>query len=130
MDTATGTNQYPFNTGPGGCLGGAIWSSPKIDRSTGEVYIATGTIHPQCTSPQPYTLSMIELHASDISYVGSWQLPPSDWIGDSTDFGASPTLFQTKIGRVLKNLVGSNNTNEKLYTVTTACLAIGPVLKQ
>ena len=115
MDAATGTIQNVFNNVPNGCIGGAVWSSPTIDPTTGDVFIATGTIHPQCSSPEPYTLSMIELRSSDLSLVGNWQLPPSDWIGDSTDFGASPTLFQATINGTVHYLVGADNKNGKFY---------------
>lgn len=127
MDTVTGTIQSTFNTVPDGCIGGAEWSSPAIDTTIGEVYLATGTIHPQCSSPEPNTLSMIELHASDLSFVSSWQLPPSEWIGDSTDFGASPTLFQAKIGGTLHSLVGAANKNGKFYAFERGNISAGPV---
>ncbi len=127
MDGATGVIQSAFNNVPDGCIGGAVWSSPTIDTLTGEVYIGTGTIHPQCPSPEPYALSMIELHASDLSFVGSWQLPPSDWIGDSTDFGASPTLFQAKIGGTLHYLVGAANKNGKFYAFERGAISKGPI---
>jgi polyvinyl alcohol dehydrogenase (cytochrome) len=127
MDAATGTIQNTFNNVPDGCIGGAVWSSPTIDTLTGEIYIGTGTIHPQCPSPEPQALSMIELRASDLSFVGSWQLPPSDWIGDSTDFGASPTLFQAKIGGTLHYLVGAANKNGKFYAFERGAISNGPI---
>lgn len=127
MDAATGVIQSTFNNVPNGCIGGAVWSSPTIDTSTGDVYIATGTIHPQCPSPEPYTLSMIELHASDLGYVGSWQLPPSQWIGDSTDFGASPTLFQATINGTVHYLVGADNKNGKFYAFERGAVSNGPI---
>lgn len=127
MNLATGTIQSTFNNVPDGCIGGAVWSSPAIDTSTGHVYIATGTIHPQCATPETNTLSMIELRASDLSLVGSWQLPPSDWIGDSTDFGASPTLFRATIGGVLHYLVGAANKNGKFYAFERGNISAGPI---
>jgi outer membrane protein assembly factor BamB len=127
MDTVTGVIQNVFKNIPDGCIGGAVWSSPTIGTSTGDVYIATGTIHPQCTSPEPYTLSMIQLNASDLSYIGSWHLSPSQWIGDSTDFGASPTLFQAKINGVLLYLVGADNKNGKFYAFERGAISNGPL---
>ncbi len=127
MDAATGTIQSTFNNVPDGCIGGAVWSSPTIDTLTGEIYISTGTIHPQCPSPEPHALSMIELRASNLSFVGSWQLPPSDWIGDSTDFGASPTLFQANIGGTVHYLVGAANKNGKFYAFERGAIRNGPI---
>jgi outer membrane protein assembly factor BamB len=127
MNVATGVIQSTFNNVPDGCIGGAVWSSPTIDTLTGEVYIGTGTIHTQCPSPEPHTLSMIELRSSDLSLVGSWQLPPSDWIGDSTDFGASPTLFQATIGGTVHHLVGAANKNGKFYAFERGAISNGPV---
>jgi outer membrane protein assembly factor BamB len=130
MDAATGTIQNVFYNVPNGCIGGAVWSSPSIDTSAGQVYIATGTIYPKCPSPEPYALSMIELNASDLSFVESWQLPPSQWIGDSTDFGASPTLFQANINGTVEYLVGANNKNGKFYAFQRGAIKNGPVWEQ
>ena len=127
MNAATGVIQGIFKNVPDGCIGGAVWSSPTIDTSTGDVFIATGTIHPQCPSPEPLTLSMIELRSSDLSLVGSWQLPPSDWIGDSTDFGASPTLFQATISGTVHYMVGDANKNGKFYAFERGAVSNGPV---
>jgi outer membrane protein assembly factor BamB len=129
MDTVTGTIQSVFNNVPNGCIGGAVWSSPTIDTLSGKVYIGTGTIHPQCASKEPYALSMIELNASDLSFVDSWQLPPADWIGDSTDFGASPTLFQANIGGTVHYLVGAANKNGKFYAFERDQISKGPIWK-
>jgi outer membrane protein assembly factor BamB len=126
MDLATGAIQHVFNNVPNGCIGGAVWSSPTFDPA-GNVYIATGTIHPTCPTPEPHALSMIELRAADLSFVSSWQLPPSDWIGDSTDFGATPTIFQANIGGKLRLLVGANNKNGKFYAFERGAIDKGPV---
>ncbi len=40
MSMVTGTIKHTFDVVPKGCQGGAVWGSPTIDDSTGELYIA------------------------------------------------------------------------------------------
>jgi len=106
MDATTGRIQHIFNTVPDGCVGGGIWSSPTIDEATGTVYISTGTIHP-CHLHERYAIGLVELRASDLSLIQSWQVPRSERIHDG-DFGATPTLFSTSVGVPMVGLVNKN----------------------
>ena len=115
LDPATGTIQHVFNTVPEGCIGGGVWSSPVIDEAAGTVYISTGTKGP-CPTPQLaaldiHSLAVLELRASDLSLLHSWQLPKSERVHDG-DFGATPTLFTTSTG---VPMVGVANKNGKYY---------------
>ena len=115
LDPVTGTIQHVFNTIPNGCLGGGVWSSPTIDEAAGTVYIAVGNKGP-CPTPQLadrdiYSQALLELRASDLSLLQSWQLPKSERIHDP-DFGATPTLFTTSTG---VPMVGVANKNGMYY---------------
>jgi len=106
MDAATGRIQHTFNTVPDGCVGGGVWSSPTIDEAAGTVYISTGTIDP-CHPHERYAIGLVELRASDLSLIQSWQVPKSERIKDG-DFGATPTLFTTSAGIPMVGLVNKN----------------------
>ena len=125
MDASTGTIQNTFYTMPSGCLGASVWSSPAIDSATGIVYISTGNAK-SCSKAGQYFFSVVALHASDLSLVQFWQIPPSDRFGDD-DFGATPTLFTATIGGVLHDMVGVLNKNGKYYAFNRATLSSGPV---
>jgi len=92
INAATGAVQHVFKVVPDGCKGGGIWSSPAIDTSSGEMYIATGSPD-SCTTNERYAIAMIELDASNLGLVGSWQIPRSQWVDDS-DFGSAPTFLR------------------------------------
>jgi len=115
MDAATGVIQHAFDTVPPGCIGGGVWSSPTIDEAAGTIYVSTGTKGP-CHTPQLaaldiHSLALLELRASDLSLLHSWQLPKSERVHDG-DFGSTPTLFTTSTG---VPMVGLTNKNGKYY---------------
>src|SRR6266567_937667 len=96
MDAATGAIIHTFNTVPQGCLGGSVWGSATLDADNDAIYFATGN-GGQCSKPEPYAVALVKLDASDLTYIDSWQVPPSNQIPDS-DFGSTPTLFKDTIG--------------------------------
>lgn len=128
LDAVTGEIQATFDVVPDTCRGGAIWASPAIDPEAGMVYLATG--NPNTTGPvtepcdEPdYSLSFVKLRAGDLSYVGSWQIPPEMRVFDS-DFGATPTLFTDSSGR---KLVGAENKDGYFYALDRDNITAGPV---
>jgi outer membrane protein assembly factor BamB len=125
MDAATGTIQHTFTDVPQGCVGGGVWGSPTIDTVTGEVYFTTGT-YASCSPLETMSIAVVELHAANLSYVGSWQLPPAQR-GNDSDFGTTPTLFQATIGGSLQQLVGAAKKNGKYYAFIRGKISSGPV---
>jgi polyvinyl alcohol dehydrogenase (cytochrome) len=122
LDAATGAIQHTFNVVPNGCTGGSVWSSPTIDAVAGTVYISTG--NPGiCSSSEPDAISLVELNASDLSFIHHWQVPKSEQIFDG-DFGATPTLFTTASG---SPMVGLENKNGKFYALNRGDISHGPV---
>ncbi len=125
MNVANGQVENAFNVVPVGCIGGSIWSSPTINTRTGELYITTGNAG-TCNTNEAYAVSVIELHAADLSFAGSWQVPPSQWDVDS-DFGATPTLFSATVNGKEQPMVGAINKNGVYYAFVQGEISNGPV---
>lgn len=125
MDAATGVIQNAFNLVPKGCTGGAVWGSPAIDETTGTLYFSTGNLG-YCPTSTTKTIALVALSASNLSLVASWQVPSTQYQGDS-DFGSTPTLFQATIGGVLHKMVGLANKNGVYYAFDRNTISSGPV---
>ena len=126
LDAATGAIQHTFNTVLGKCTGDSIWSSPTIDEANGTIYVTTGNIGSKCSISEPYSLAIIKLNAADLSFVDSWQVPPSQH-GVDSDFGATPTLFTATFGGRTHQMVGAVNKNGIYYAFDRSSLSAGPV---
>jgi len=122
LNASTGAIQHTFNVVPNGCLGGGIWSSPTIDAAAGTIYTSTGNPG-TCSTSEHYTIALVELSASDLSFKQVWQVPTSEQISDG-DFGATPTLFTNSTGTPV---VGLENKNGKFYAFKRDAIGSGPV---
>ena len=127
LNAASGNIQSTFNIVPPGCLGGGLWGSITIDSAAGTLYFATGNPN-RCSKTEPYAIALVELQASDLTYLDSWQTPISERVKDS-DFGSTPTLFQATIHGRLVNMVGIANKNGKYYAFDRTAIHNGPVWK-
>ena len=125
LNRVTGALQNTFDVVPNGCTGGGVWGSPTVDAAAGTIYFDTGNAG-SCTSGEPLAPAVVEVHASDLSLVGSWAVPPAQQADDS-DFGATPTLFNGVIGGQSQPLVGVINKNGTFYAFERDALASGPV---
>jgi len=110
LDMATGHIQHIFNTVPHRCIGASIWTTPTIDEAAGTLYVSTGNAKP-CSHGKPYGDALVELRASNLSLIASWQVPFAEQIADG-DFGSTPTLFKTSSGIPM---VGLENKNGLYY---------------
>jgi hypothetical protein len=112
LDPVTGTIQHVFNAVPPGCIGAGVWSSPTIDETAGTVYIATASKGPcpthELAALDIYSEALLELRASDLSLLQSWQIPKHERIEDG-DFGATPTLFTTSTDIPMVGVVNKNS---------------------
>ena len=129
LNRVTGALENTFYVVPNGCIGGGVWSSPAIDAAAGTLYIGTGSSdpdHSDCPGGETMSQSVVELTTSNLSLVGSWQIPASQDQGDS-DFGATPTLFNGVIGGHSENLVGVINKNGIYYAFERGALTAGPI---
>lgn len=127
LDAASGKIQNTFNIVPPGCLGGGLWGSITIDSGADTLYFATGNSGP-CSKPEPYAFALVKLHASNLTYFDSWQVPTGERVKDS-DFGSTPTLFQATIHSQLVYMVGIVNKNGKYYAFNRAAINTGPMWK-
>jgi outer membrane protein assembly factor BamB len=126
LDATTGTILNTFNIVPsGGCTGGSVWGSPAIDETAGTVYFATGNPG-KCAPTETLAPALVELSLSNLSLIGSWQVPKTQQVPDS-DFGDTPTLFQATINGVSTPMVGVMNKNGKYYAFVRDNLGNGPV---
>ena len=108
---------------PKGQVGGGIWTSPVLDKTTNKVYLATGT---ENALTQIYAQSLIEVDLKTFKITDLWHLPEKNAIIDS-DFGSSPTLFQTSNGT---HMLISVNKNGTAYTFKAGNMKAGPVWRQ
>ncbi|MDP9329205.1 MAG: PQQ-binding-like beta-propeller repeat protein [Actinomycetota bacterium] len=127
LSATTGAVEATLDVMPGGCTGGGIWGSPVVDATRDTLYVATGNPNENVACPQPVELApaLLELRTSDLSLVGSWQVPEAEQIVDS-DFGSTPNLFVTAEG---VPMVGVANKNGFYYAFRRDALDTGPVWK-
>ena len=125
VDASTGTIQHTFNVVPAGCVGGSVWSSPTIDVNTGIVYVSSSE-RGSCNKKEKMMDSLIALNASDLSLIGSWQVPATEMINDG-DFGSSPTLFTATINGTFHIMVGLTNKNGIYYAFDRTNISAGPL---
>ena len=74
MNASTGAIQHVFNTVPNGCTGASVWGAPTLDVTAGTIYFATGNAG-SCSSGEPYAESLMEVKASDLTFIHHWQIP-------------------------------------------------------
>ena len=125
IDAATGTVQNRFRIVPDGCDGGSLWGTPTADPATGNIYFATGN-DGTCSTAEPYSTAVVAARLSDLAYVSSWKVPPSQ-LAEDGDFGSTPTLFQATIGGVSRLLLGVANKNGLYYAFDRTAVSAGPV---
>jgi outer membrane protein assembly factor BamB len=127
IDAATGAVQHTFDVVPDGCVGGGVWASPTIDAAAGTVYVVTGNAG-GCNTPEIYAPAIVELRASDLTPLGSWQVPVTEQnTSGDPDFGATPTLFNATINGQPMALVGAVNKDGIFYAFERDNLGAGPV---
>lgn len=125
LSTTTGAIERALDLVPQGCLGVGVWGSPTIDGDADELYIATSNAS-TCGESEPYAMSLLELRASTLTVVGSWQVPEEEAVSDG-DFGSTPVLFTAPQGGISRGLVGAVNKNGVFYAFERGALGKGPV---
>ena len=125
LKAATGKILHTFNVVPAGCTGGSVWVAPTIDAAAGIIYFGTGN-GGTCSTNETMAVALLAVHASDLSLVGSWQVPSSQQ-GIDTDFGSTATLFTAAINSVLHQMVGLLNKNGIYYAFDRSSLSSGPL---
>jgi len=121
LNATTGAIQNTFNVMPNGCLGAGVWSSPTLDPSGSTIFVTTGN-GAACKQAAPYGSALVQLNASDLSVVHSWQVPPDQLTGDG-DFGATPTVFDSNGN----HYIAAANKNGFLYLFNRDNISSGPI---
>lgn len=130
VNASTGVIQNTFNIVPNGCIGGGVWGTPTIDEATGKIYFGTGNVDlTSCTQPLPLGQALVELNASNLSFVASWKVPASDTVGKDDDFGSSPTLFNATINGISHAMLGIVNKDGDYYAFDRSNISAGPLWK-
>jgi outer membrane protein assembly factor BamB len=129
LNAATGAIQNVRWMAPAGCLGATIWSSPAIDEVRGIVYVTTGNAG-ECGSPEFASTAIVAFRASDLGFMGLWQVPASALPNTDSDFGATPTLFSATINGLQRDLIGAANKNGVYYVLDRTNLGAGPIWQQ
>ncbi|GAC1568657.1 MAG: hypothetical protein NVS3B14_18660 [Ktedonobacteraceae bacterium] len=127
LNAVTGTIQNTFNVVPKGCVGGAVWGSLTIDETTGMLYFGTGNASPFGCKNEPLGSALVELNASNLSLVASWQLtnnPSLDY-----DIGSTPTLFNATINGAPHAMVGFVSKDGNYYAFDRTNIGNGPLWK-
>lgn len=125
LNAVTGAIQQVFYTAPKQCKTAGVWGSPTIDPSDGSVYITTG--NGACgTTPLPYAFAIVKLRLSDLTPLGSWQVPAGNR-APGGDWGTTPTLFQATVSGATHYLVGAANKNGVYYAFDRTNINQGPV---
>lgn len=89
-----GAGSRLFRTSPPNSTGESIWTTPAVDPQGNTLWITTGNENPP--GYPPYANALIGLNATTLLPLGVWQVP--NVAGLDSDFGSTPTLFQTASG--------------------------------
>jgi outer membrane protein assembly factor BamB len=125
LNDTTGAVQNTFNTTANNCNGAGVWNAPSVDVANNTIYLSTGT-RTTCKTYESMAYALLELSATDLTLVHSWQVPPAQQLYDS-DFGDSPTLFTVTIGGIIHYMVGLLNKNGYYYAFDRANISTGPL---
>jgi polyvinyl alcohol dehydrogenase (cytochrome) len=123
LNEANGRIRWRTFTVPAGADGGAVWSTPAIDTSTGRLYVGTGNNYHQPTTDTED--SMMVLDASSGQILGHFQATSNDAFaannpaGPDFDFGASPNLITATNG---EQLVGEGQKSGMYYALDRATM--------
>ncbi len=106
LDVRTGRIRWKTYAVPPGTDGGAVWTTPAIDRKTGRVFVGTGNAY---HAPAANTTdSVLALDGRSGNVLAHFQATPNDvWngtqnqVGVDYDFGSSPNLFNGPTGQKL-----------------------------
>ena len=103
LDAASGSVLWHSYTVPAGDDGGAIWSSPSVDPSTGLLYVGDGNAYHSPAAPT--TDSLLVFDAASGALLRHYQATAGDVFngvnaitGPDLDFGASPNLLTLRDG--------------------------------
>ncbi|HLJ68815.1 MAG TPA: PQQ-binding-like beta-propeller repeat protein [Chloroflexota bacterium] len=113
---------HTFAVVPKGQLGGAIWTTPALDRKAGTIFVSTGNEGRLPASSQRYARAVIAL-STTLRVRSVWQLPDSQVSTPDSDWSGTPTLFTGSGGTAMLATV---NKNGYVYVFDRRHLVRGP----
>jgi glucose dehydrogenase len=125
LNATTGAIQNTYNVVPNGCQGAGVWGTITIDSTNNTLYFTTGNPG-NCSVAETNADGIVQLNASTLAYMSSWQVPPAQQ-GNDLDFGATPTLFTATINSTVHRLVGAGGKNGNYYAFDEATISQGPL---
>ncbi|HLG61696.1 MAG TPA: PQQ-binding-like beta-propeller repeat protein [Ktedonosporobacter sp.] len=125
LSSTTGAILNTFHTTSNNCNGAGVWDAPAVDVASNTIFVSTGT-RTLCGQYESLAYAVLQLRASDLTLVRSWQVPLAQQAYDS-DFGDSPTLFTARIGGTIHPMLGILNKNGHYYAFDRSNIGAGPV---
>ena len=125
FDATSGQLLNTFNIVPTGCTGAGLSGSITVDPSNNTLYFATGNPG-SCGTTETNAEAVVAVNASNLSFIGSWQVPAAQQTSDG-DFVDTPTVFPATINGAPHTLVGVANKNGFYYALDEANISAGPV---
>ena len=105
---------------PDGATGAGVWSTPAIDEQANLLYCTTGNGFAQNAATGEWGSALLALDATTLEVKAHFFLPilPTE---DDSDWGSSPTLFQTADGQ---QYVAASGKNGIMYVLHRADLSL------
>jgi uncharacterized protein (TIGR03437 family) len=105
---------------PDGALGGGVWSTPAIDEQNSVLYVTTGNADVQDDTSGSFGSALLALDATTLE-IRAWFFKPIPDFDSDSDWGSSPTLFQTADGR---QYVAANGKDGVMYVLNRSDLSL------
>jgi uncharacterized protein (TIGR03437 family) len=105
---------------PDGALGASVWSTPAIDEKGNILYVTTGNADAQDAASGNWGSALLALDATTLA-IRAWFFKPIADFDPDSDWGSSPTLFQTADGH---QYVAANGKDGVMYVLNRADLSL------
>lgn len=121
LNAANGSLLWKTYMVPPGFNGGAVWSTPAVDLSSGSVFVGTGNAYSGAAAPT--TDAIVKLKLSNGRILGWFQGTANDVFSSNTpgldfDFGASPNLMH--LGN--RTLIGEGSKSGSYWALNPATM--------
>jgi uncharacterized protein (TIGR03437 family) len=105
---------------PDGAVGAGVWSTPALDEQNNVLYVTTGNAAVQDAGSGSWGSALLALDATTLA-IRAWFFKPVANFDPDSDWGSSPTLFQSADGR---QYVAANGKDGVMYVLNRANLSL------
>lgn len=123
FNAGSGSSLGEWHTLPNNETGGSVWSTPAL-LPGGSIIVTTG--NGPGSGAAPHSDSIVRLDGSNLSLLGSWEVPANQQVSDG-DFGGSATVFTADLNGTNTEMVGACDKNGVYYALRADDLSAGPV---